>query len=259
MLQLQCSQLIVKIILKQSIHIWQTAVLLILWNFNWILANESSVSLLTWNEKTCCSSHTSMEFNVILRVTENAVYWRLAKMIHFSWDVSCPAVLQLFVVLMQDNYLWFYNNVLRNRCKPWDLFPACFWEADLTLISVSLTLHFCITALQKAWKELHIIYCNISEAICAICLSYWFLIGRPSPCVCSVFDLQMSSRHRLLHFEDTLSWRAVRLGQNRGRWHRCWNTDGDNLKSKWMDCVAEGCSTAEYQNFTHNEVNEKVV
>lgn len=181
------------------------------------------------------------------------------KMIHFSWDVSCPAVLQLFVVLMQDNYLWFYDDVLRNRRKPWALFPACFWEADLTLISVSLTLHLCITALQKARKELCIIYCNISEAICAICLSYWFLIGRPSPCVCSVFDLQMSSRHRLLHFEDTLSCRAVRLGQNRGRWHRCWNTDGDNLKSKWMDCVAEGCSAAEYQNFTHNEVNEKVV
>lgn len=102
MLQPQRSQLIVKIILKQSIHIWQTAVLLISWNFNWILANDSSVSLLTWNEKTCCNSHTSMEFNVILRVTENAVYWRLAR-----WFIS----VEMWVVLLFCNFLLFWCKI----------------------------------------------------------------------------------------------------------------------------------------------------
>lgn len=102
MLQPQCSQLIVKIILKQSIHIWQTAVLLISWHFNWILANDSSVSLLTWNEKTCCNSHTSMEFNVILRVTENAVYWRLAR-----WFIS----VEMWVVLLFCNFLLFWCKI----------------------------------------------------------------------------------------------------------------------------------------------------
>lgn len=242
MLQPQCRQLIANIILKQTINKWQTAVLLASWNFHGILADDSSVSLLTWNEKTCRNSHPSMEINVTMRVTKNTVSWRLAR-----WFISVEiwVVLLFCNFLMWDAYLWFYGDVLRNRCKPWDLFPASFWEADLTLISVSLALHFCITALQRAWKELSIIYCNISRAICAISISYWFLMHGeglvwPSLCVCSVFDFQVLSSNRLLHLEDTLSWRAVGLGQNRGLWHGCWNKDGDHLKSKWMDFFGGG-------------------
>lgn len=114
-----------------------------------------------------------------------------------------------------------------------------FVPVDLTLISAFVYESARHAMTSKVLGDLFfVIACNIL-VVWAVVIPYQVLIQWWGLSFLSVFNLQVLSRHRELHFDGALSGWTVRLAKNRSWRHRCWDEENENdcksvLKTSWL-------------------------